>query len=371
MFRNLQLKAPIVIIDDVAANVRLLGSTLKAFGIKQIVTFTDPQAGLHWLEHNPWDILLLDLDMPAPNGYDILQALGQRNRIEQPVIIVTALNDPQSRRQGLELGANDYICKPIDLAEVMLRVQNCLLLKQATEQLKQVNSQLEARVRERTEQLAESYTALIRALGRAASYRDDDTGEHIYRIGTFAGMLAHGMGMPPEWCDLIRQAAPMHDVGKIGIPDEILLKPGALTPEERTRMQAHAHIGHAILQDPANNELTDMAAQIALAHHEKWDGSGYPNGLAAEAIPLAARIVALCDVYDALRQRRPYKQAWDRQRALGHVREQSGRHFDPNVVKVFEGFIDEIEAIIEHSLPKADRRPSLMDSALLHPKVLG
>lgn len=361
VFRNIRLKAPIVIIDDVAANVRLLSSSLKAFGLDDQVSFTDPAAGLDWLRTHDWDLLLLDLDMPAPNGFDILKALEPRNRIERPVILVTALNDPQSRRQGLELGANDYICKPLDLPEVILRIHNSLLLKTTTDDLKRANAELEERVRQRTAELQDSYRAVIGALSRAASYRDDDTGEHIHRIGTFACMLAEGMGLPAHWCTLIRQAAPMHDVGKIGIPDEILLKPGVLTPEERERMKAHAWIGYDILHDDSNSELTAMAAQIALTHHEKWDGSGYPQGLAGEQIPLEARIVALCDVYDALRQPRPYKTAWTRERALELIREQTGRHFDPAVVAVFDGLIEDIEAIIEgHTAPAKTPPPPLM-----------
>lgn len=346
MFSDVMLSNPIVIIDDVPANIRVLESSLKAFGLKNIQTFSDSGKGLEWLKCNDWDILLLDLDMPDPDGYAILEQLGLRNRVEQPIIIVTALNDPNSRRHGLELGANDYICKPIDLPEVLLRVRNCLLLKQTTQNLRRTNAELEERVQRRTEQLFESYSAVIRALSRAASYRDDETGEHILRIGDFAALLAQGLGMPEPWCELIRLAAPMHDVGKIGIPDNILLKPGLLTDGEREYMKQHASIGYEILRDDINTELTDMAALIAWCHHEKWDGTGYPRGLAGEDIPLAARIVALCDVYDALRHPRPYKKAWDRQSTIDYIREQSGQHFDPHIVSVFEGLIEQIESII-------------------------
>lgn len=339
----------VVIVDDVVANGRLLESSLKAFGMRNTISFSDSAAALDWLQHNPWNLLLLDLDMPAPNGFDILRALSARDRSCNPIIIITALNDSVSRRTGLELGANDYLSKPVDLPEVILRVRSNLQLSQASQALQETNMTLEQHVRERTAQLNQSYGALVRTLCRASAYRDSETGNHIVRIGESAALIAEAHGMSPEWVELMRQAAPMHDVGKIGIADHILLKPGPLNEEERQLMQQHPAIGHSILTDQHASTLTDLAAEIALSHHEKWDGSGYPNGLKGEQIPLSGRIVAICDVYDALRMPRPYKEPWPIEKAQAYIREQAGKHFDPQLVALVESLYEKIEAL-QHAL---------------------
>jgi len=345
MFSKIKAESRIVIIDDVATNLRLLDSCLRAVGLNNITTFSDSGEGLDWLLSNAWDLLLLDLDMPAPDGFEILDRLGTRDRTESPVIIVTALNDQQNRRKGLEKGANDFISKPIDLPEVLLRVRNCLELAQAAKLLRDVNAELERKVELRTAQLASSYKAISSSLSRAASYRDDDTGHHIVRIGESAALLAKAIGMPTQWCELMRMAAPMHDVGKIGIQDVILQKPGALTPQERTIMQEHVRIGYEILHDPEGSPLTDLAAEIALSHHERWDGTGYPKGLRGKEIPLSARIVAICDVYDAIRMPRAYKQAWDIESSRRFIIEQAGSHFDPFLVDIFCNLFDEVDRL--------------------------
>ena len=344
--------ATVVVIDDVRANLRLLESSLKAFGLREIKAFSDSAEGLAWLQANPWDLLLLDLDMPAPNGFEILQQLASRDRSRSPVIIVTALNGLDERRRGLELGANDYICKPLDLPELLLRVRNNLQLSLASQALQQERDQLEQRVQERTGQLRASYQSVIRSLARAASYKDNETGDHILRIGESAALIATAMGLDPEWIEQLRLAAPMHDVGKIGIPDAILTKPGALTEDERKVMNYHARIGYEILHDEQRSPLTDLAAEIAISHHERWDGNGYPNGLKGEEIPLSGRIVALCDVYDALRSPRPYKQAWSAERAQAHIRDNAGGHFDPHLVQIMSSMFAELEAL---QLTMADR----------------
>ena len=338
-------QARVVIVDDVVANGRLLESSLKAFGIRNTISFSDSAAALKWLQHNTWNLLLLDLDMPAPNGFEILRALAERDRSSNPIVIITALNDSVSRRTGLELGANDYLSKPVDLPEVILRVRSNLQLSQASLALQEANMSLEQHVRERTAQLSQSYGAVVRTLSRAAAYRDSQTGNHILRIGESAALIAEAYGMSADWVKLIRQAAPMHDVGKIGVADQILLKPGALNDEERWLMQEHSAIGHSILTDQHASELTTLAAEIALTHHEKWDGSGYPNGLRGEQIPLSGRIVAICDVYDALRMPRPYKKPWPIEKAQAYIREQAGKHFDPELVVLIEGLYDKIEAL--------------------------
>ncbi|MCO8165617.1 response regulator [Pseudomonas sp. LJDD11] len=345
MFSSIRDDAVIVIIDDVATNILLLESCLRAFNLQHIQTFSNSAAGLQWCQDNDWDLLLLDIDMPAPNGFDILDALQGRNRTASSIIIVTALDDPHSRRIGLEKGANDYICKPIDMPEVLLRVRGCLMQAQSSRLLQIAKHELELKMEQRTVQLQESYRAMLRSLSRAASYRDNDTGDHIDRIGQSAALLAKKIGMPANWCNLIRQAAPMHDVGKIGVPDSILQKSGPLTCEERTHMQTHPRIGYEILHDPHGSGLTDMAAEISLGHHEKWDGTGYPSGLKGEDIPLSARIVALCDVYDALRMVRPYKSAWDIETATTYIKEHAGSHFDPVLSDAFCEIISEVEKL--------------------------
>ncbi|WLG37106.1 HD-GYP domain-containing protein [Pseudomonas rhodesiae] len=345
MFAKINAESRIVIIDDVPTNLRLLDSCLRAVGLRNITTFSDSAQGLDWLLSNAWDLVLLDLDMPAPDGFEILDRLNKRDRTESPVIIVTALNDQQNRRKGLEKGANDFISKPIDLPEVLLRVRNCLELSQAAKQLRDVNAELERKVELRTVQLASSYKAISSSLNRAASYRDDDTGQHIVRIGESSALLAKAIGMPSQWCELMKMAAPLHDIGKIGIADAILQKPGALTPQERQIMQEHARIGYEILRDPHGSPLTDLAAEIALAHHERWDGTGYPNGLQGTQIPLSARIVSICDVYDAIRMPRAYKQAWDVERSRRFITDQAGTQFDPFLVDTFSSLFDEIDRL--------------------------
>lgn len=335
----------VVVIDDAAPNLRLLESSLRAFGLRQIEAFSDSTAGLAWLKEHRWDLLLLDLDMPAPNGFDILKELENRDRSQSAIIIVTALSDAQSRRRGLELGANDYISKPLDLPELVLRVRNNLQLCQASQALQRERDMLEVRVSKRTSQLRASYETMIRSLSKAAEYKDYETGSHILRVGETAVLIAKAMGLDPDWIELLSLAAPMHDVGKIGVPDDILLKPGRLNDDEMVFMRQHSAIGYEILNDQTGTDLTRLAAEIALNHHERWDGKGYPNGLEGEAIPLAARIVGLCDVYDALRSSRPYKAGWDAEAAQNFIREQSGRQFDPKLVEIMSGLFDQIEAI--------------------------
>lgn len=342
--------ARVVIIDDIAANLKLLESGLRTFGLHQLFAFSDSAQGLEWVQNNHWDLLLLDLNMPSPNGFDILEALSGRDANCAPIIVVTALSDMQDRRRGLQLGANDYLCKPVDLSELLLRVRNILQLSLASQALQRERDQLEERVQERTLQLLESHEAMLRSLCRAAHYRDNETGNHILRIGESAALFAKALGMDDSWIETIRKAAPMHDIGKIAIPDGILGKPGKLSDAERQLMNTHARIGYEVLNDFQHSPLMDMAAEIACYHHERWDGTGYPEGLKGEQIPLAARIVALCDVYDALRSLRPYKQPWPLEEARAYLTEQAGKHFDPRLVEIMSGLIDSLE-LLHQRLP--------------------
>lgn len=352
-------KAQVVVIDNTTTNLDLLESSLRTLGIQQIKSFTNSAAGLLWLQHNPWDLLLLDLNMPAPDGFDILKAFSTRDISCAPILIATTLNEAQERRRALQLGANDCIYTPVDVPELLLRVRTNLNLSLANQSLKAERKLLEQRVQERAQQLAETHKATLRSLCRAAQYRDNETGNHILRIGELAALLAKASGQSAEWVESIRQAAPMHDIGKIAIPDQILNKSSRLTEAERQIMNTHARIGYEILHDFQHAPLMAMAAEIALNHHEKWNGNGYPNGLAGEAIPLAARIVALCDVYDALRSVRPYKKPWPLEETWSFIQEQSGHHFDPKLVRVMLDIRDELEQLHQHfSDPKPlDQQP--------------
>lgn len=336
--------ATIVIIDDIGTNIRLLESSLKAFGLRYIHSFSDPVAGLDWLQNNHWDLLLLDLDMPRMDGFELLARLAPNSG--QPVIILTALGSQVDRQRGLHLGANDYLCKPLDLSELLLRIRNNLQLGLTFQKLQEERDTLDQKVLERTRELQASFTSLIHTMARAAAFKDTETGNHIIRIGEMAALIARELGQPDTWVEDIRLAAPMHDVGKIGIPDVVLNKNGKLTPEERELMKTHARIGFDILRNENNSAMINMAAEIALNHHEYWDGSGYPQGLSGEAIPLSARIVALCDVYDALRAKRPYKTAWTDSEALNHIVQGAGSHFDPMLVELFSRLHDSLEQII-------------------------
>lgn len=329
--------ATVVVIDDMPANLRLLVSSLKAFGLKDVQAFSSSREGLQWLESHAWDLLVLDLDMPEPNGFAILERLSGRDRAGQPVIIASALSRVEDRRRGLQLGANDYIVKPLDIPELLLRVRNNLHLSRARHDLLQERDGLEDRVEEKTRQLRASFTSVVGMLTRAACYKDNETGAHLTRIGEYAALIARHLGETEEFVRNIRLTAPMHDIGKIGIPDSILDKPGALSDDEREIMRHHARIGYEILhEDEPISSLTQMAAEIALSHHERWDGTGYPQGLRGKAIPLSGRIVALCDVYDALCSNRIYKSAWDQEQISAYFRENAGSQFDPDVVAALE-----------------------------------
>ena len=350
--------ATVVLVDDTPANLRLLESSMRAFGLRNIRAFSDSAESLAWLQGNPWDLLVLDLDMPAPNGFDILQALAGRDRSAAPIIIASALSRPEDRRKGLALGANDYICKPLDLPELLLRVRNNLELSAANHFLRLERNQLEQAVHERTAQLRSSYQSIIGILSRAAGYKENETERHVMRIGEYAALMARAIGLTEEQCEHMRLAMPMHDIGKIGIPEAILQKSGPFTSEEREIMKHHARIGHHIMSDSMGTPLSRLAAEIALYHHEHWDGNGYPQGLKGEEIPLSGRIAAICDVYDALRSARPYKTAWSAEETLVYFRERSGTHFDPDLVHVFERIFDQLENI-QNSL--VDETPKSLD----------
>ncbi|WLH70044.1 HD-GYP domain-containing protein [Pseudomonas sp. FP2309] len=343
MLSRIKNKQSIVIIDESSDDVLTLTSLLGCYGLCNIIAFSNSRDALDWLLLNPWDLVLLNLSELAPNGMEILELLKVRNRTEFPIIVSTEIDDTKARHRGLKKGANDFISKPFNPLKVMPKIRGCLELARSAKTLRRNKDEFVRRIEQCTAQLESSYNANIRTLCRAACYRDDDTGNHVRRIGDSAYLLACSIGMSLSWCEMIRIAAPMHDVGKIGIEDAILQKTGALTTAEREKMQEHSRIGYQILNDPNGSAVTQLAAEIALRHHERWDGKGYPDGLQGEEIPLSARIVAVCDVYDALRMARPYKGAWSVEQSKNYLIEEAGKHFDSLLVVAFCNLIDEVE----------------------------
>ena len=339
--------AKILIVDDQAPNVMLLQKMLQLEGYTNVLGVTDPTqvADLYALHH--FDIVLLDLNMPQLDGFQVmqqLQALEQENYA--PILVLTAQSDPATRLRALQSGARDFIGKPFDRLEVLTRIRNMLEVRLMHNQIRDQNVLLEEKVAERTRELSDTRLEVIRRLGRAAEYRDNETGLHIIRMSQFAARLGRAAGLPPHECEMLLNASPMHDIGKIGIPDRILLKPGKFEPDEWEIMKTHATIGAEILSGH-HSELMETARTIALSHHEKWDGSGYPNGLAGEAIPLMGRIVAVCDVFDALTSERPYKHAWNVEESMSYIAMHSGRHFDPKLAKCFKEIMPDILVIRE------------------------
>ena len=328
--------AQILLVDDHEANVRLLERILLQAGYTNLRRTTDPRQVLPLFSEVQPDLIVLDLHMPHLDGFAVLEQL--RPLIPAgtylPILVLSADITRDAKQRALQMGAKDFLTKPLDQVEVLLRIKNLLETRFLHRALRAQNQQLEQRVRERTRSLEAAQLEILERLARAAEYRDDDTGEHTERVGRIAALLARALGLREAEVELVRRAAPLHDVGKIGIPDEILLKPGKLTASEFAQMQTHTTIGVKILSG-SRFPILQLATEIALTHHERWDGSGYPHGLAREAIPLPGRIVAVVDVFDALTHERPYKAAWPVAAAVAELRRQRGRQFDPNVVTAF------------------------------------
>lgn len=333
----------IVIVDDVETNLVLLRHFITQLGEPHTVhSFTDPlQALAHCRQQVP-DLLIVDYMMPTLDGIALIERLrAMPGRADTPVLMVTANDELAVRHRALEAGANDFLTKPLDKLEFRARMRNMLALRASQRRLEDRASWLAEEVLKATDEIARREHETIVRLSRAAEFRDPETGDHIQRMAHYSWMIAVRLGLPPEQQQLILQAAPMHDVGKVGIPDHILLKPGKLDEDEFSVMKQHPVIGHQILSDSAS-PLLQMAAAIALSHHEKYDGSGYPLGLKADAIPIVGRIVAVADVFDALTSARPYKPAWEIERAVRFLREQRGLHFDPECVDAFLSQLDEV-----------------------------
>ncbi|MGA2402004.1 MAG: HD domain-containing phosphohydrolase [Syntrophobacteraceae bacterium] len=332
MLENLS-NSRVLIVDDTKTNVNIL---VAALGHKyKLSVAMNGNAALAQVKENAPDLILLDVMMPIMDGYEVCSRLKSDPATSSiPVIFITALNESASITKGFKLGAVDYITKPFRIPELNARVDTHLSLRHAMLALADQNRILDIRVKERTKELKDTQLEIIYRLSRAAEYRDNDTGMHIKRLSHLCRTLAAVYGCDEETCDLIFHASPMHDIGKIGIPDAVLLKPGRLDQAEWKTMQTHTTLGAEILSGH-DSLLIKMGRVIALTHHEKWDGSGYPQGLSEYAIPMAGRIVAICDVFDALTSKRPYKEPRPLSDALNEIRVCSGTAFDPKLVECF------------------------------------
>ncbi len=331
----LEENSRILVVDDNPANVKLLERILHINGFKDVKALSDSREVLHvYSEYHP-DLMLLDLKMPYVDGFDILECLKDNTKSDYvPVIIISAQDDTGNRLKALELGAQDFISKPFNHTEVMLKVFNNLKIKLHNNDITTQNIILESEVQEKKQELNEMQHELVERLLRAAEFRDQETGNHIVRIKKYALIVSEELGLSAETAENIAFASLMHDIGKIGVPDEILNKPGKLNALEWESMMAHTTKGAQILNG-SSSKIIQLAEKIVLTHHEKWDGTGYPNKLAGTQIPLAGRIIALVDVFDALISDRPYKKAWSTEDAVNYIRMQSGTHFDPDVVEAF------------------------------------
>ncbi|KOO16204.1 chemotaxis protein CheY [Vibrio xuii] len=339
MLKEQNDKPVVLVVDDIPDNIHTLSGVLS--DDYRIKAATNGAKAIQIANSKPQPhLILLDIMMPEMDGYEVCSQLKSNPMTADiPIIFVTAKAEVVDEQKGFEMGAVDYITKPISPPIVQARVKTHIALYDQ-------NLSLANQVRERTAQLESSRLEVIQRLGRAAEYKDNETGMHVIRMSHYSKILAQQLDVSERWIELVFQASPMHDIGKIGIPDAVLRKPGKLDKDEWEVMQTHVQIGADII-DNGDSLLLQMAQEIALYHHEKWDGSGYPHGLKGEEIPLSARIVAIADVFDALTSERPYKKAWPTEKAVSLLEEEAGSHFDPNLVPIFINQLDQLLEIKE------------------------
>ncbi|MCA9217269.1 MAG: response regulator [Planctomycetales bacterium] len=352
----------IMIVDDEPVNIKVVQKYLASNGYSRFVTTTDSLTAVELMRSESPDVLLLDVMMPGIDGFYILEKMRSDPKLKFiPVLILTAVADPETKERALRLGATDFLSKPVDPADLRPRVRNALIAKAHQDELEHYAERLEHQVRVRTAELEASRRDVICCLAGAGEYRDQETGNHVIRVGLFSGIIGRQLGLDDETASILEQAALLHDVGKIGVSDLILLKPGKLTDEEFAIMKRHCEFGKNIIASSdirwrkvgrqkldeekitiGKSPIMEMAARIAYSHHERWDGTGYPEGLRSEDIPLEGRIVAITDVFDALSSVRPYKEAIPPQRCFEMIREGRGSHFDPAVTDAFFASKEEI-----------------------------
>lgn len=350
--------ARILVVDD-DASVRRVFQRLLAREGYEVLLASDGDAALAIAAHEPIDTILLDMNMPGMSGLDVCRGLRADPRhIHTPVVFVAGMDDREARREALQAGATDFLGKPFDEIELLARLRNSVRVKLYFDSIARERSDLRGEVDRHLQELEAASSRLerlqrelavarqetIERLAKAAEYRDDETAAHLHRMSAFCYLLGQKAGLDEDTCEMLRIASPMHDVGKLGVPDHILLKPGRLSTEEYAIMKQHAEIGYRILAG-SDSPLVRFAATIAHTHHEQWAGTGYPRGLSGEAIPLEGRIAAVADVFDALTSARPYKKAWPLEDAVAHLRKGAGSHFDPALVDLFLGSLDEVQEI--------------------------
>lgn len=326
----------ILVVDDNPTNILLLKRVFQHAGYSFVRGVQEPTEVAEMVsEWNP-DLVILDLHMPGMTGFEVLEQLRANQAEDEflPILIFTADVTSDAKRKALELGASDFLTKPGDATEILLRSGNFLKMRFLYGALAEHNHLLEAKVSERTHELEAAQLEIVDRLAMASEYRDDDTGHHARRVGEMAGQIARKLGLPEAECEIIALAGALHDIGKIGIPDAILLKNGRLDPEEFDLMKTHTLIGAKVCAG-SRSPILQVAETIAISHHERWDGTGYPNRLKGEDIPLVGRICAVADVFDALCSERPYKDAMSRQDAIAEIQRSAGTHFDPKVVQAF------------------------------------
>jgi len=366
----------IAIIDDEPTVTEVVRRYLEKAGYRSFAASTTPTDAMSFVVRENPDVLLLDIEMPTVNGLDVLQAIKTAKATQHlPVLMLTAEMASEVKRRALDIGASDFLAKPVDPHDLILRVRNALERKAYHDQLSREHARLEKEVRRRTAELTASREEVVHCLARAAEYRDDQTGRHVERVGKFVGIIARELGFDDERIELLELAAQLHDLGKIAIPDSILQKPGKLNPDERAFMRKHCAFAKKMLlpipEDQAkllrshahlgtgqphvrHSPLLALAARIAQTHHEWWDGTGYPLGLAGEDIPIEGRMTAVADVYDALSSQRPYKKAFSHDRCFTMLEEKRGTHFDPQVVDAFFARIQQIIEIQIHYKARND-----------------
>lgn len=335
----------VLIIDDTEINLILFGALIKKLDNCQSHSFASPLDGLAWAATHTPDLVIVDYMMPDIDGLEFIQRFrALPNCADVPILMITANDQKQVRYRALDSGANDFLAKPVDKVEFLARAKNMLSLSSARRKLADHAEWLSSEVRKATEVILQRERDTVFRLCKAAEFRDPETGAHILRMAHYSQLIAKKLGLPPDEQELLLEAAPMHDIGKVGITDNILLKPGRLDAAEFEIMKQHAAFGYELLKN-SNSRVLQAGAEIALGHHEKYDGSGYPQGLKGEAIPIFSRIVAVADVFDALTSERPYKKAWSLEQAVDFLNAGSGTHFDPQCVQAFLDGFDDVLAI--------------------------